>query len=59
MGKFIIPPKKPVPFDATKAERERMFEEYKAEVARLNPHLYNADGSAKTFCQYFFGWLRK
>lgn len=49
--KPIIPPLKPIPAGATKEDRHQMFEDYKKELARLNPHLMNADGTRKTFMQ--------
>jgi len=52
MARAIIPLMTPVPDGATKADRERMFEEWKAELGELNPHLFNPNGSQKTFWQY-------
>ena len=46
-----IPPHKPIPDGATKEERRKMYEEYKALLIRSNPHLMNPDGTFKSFWQ--------
>jgi hypothetical protein len=43
--KPILPPIATLAHDADQATRQRMYEEYKAELYRLNPHLRNPDGS--------------
>lgn len=48
MAIVIIPPLKPVPPGATHADRQRMFEEYKDELNRLNPHLVRPDGTKRS-----------
>lgn len=46
-----IPPMIPVPEGASDSERLAMFEEYKSELIRINPGIYNEDGSVKTILQ--------
>lgn len=48
----IIPKMKEIPEGATKADRIRMYDEYMAELRRLNPKHYNADGSLKSTKQW-------
>lgn len=43
----IIPPMKPIPEGATREDRVRMYDEHVAELRRLNPQHFNADGSLK------------
>lgn len=38
----------PVPKDATQKDRQRMFDEYKTEMIKMNPERFNADGTMKT-----------
>lgn len=51
MARAIIPPMKPIPAGATKEDRERLFLEHRAELVALNPHMFNPDGSVKSFWQ--------
>jgi hypothetical protein len=53
MAKIYTPDVVPVPEGATKEDRLRMYEEYRKELFRLNPHLCNPDGSRRTIFQYF------
>lgn len=46
-----LPPMKRVPEGATQADRDRMYDEYEAEVKRMNPGFFNSDGSLKTLRQ--------
>ena len=55
MAIAIIPKMKPIPKGATKEDRERMFEEYKAELISLNPGNFNPDGTTKSFFQWLWG----
>lgn len=58
MAILIVPPFHNIPPDATREDRERMFEEWKAELARSNPHLYHPDGSQRSLwscLRYLFG----
>ena len=55
MPKTILPPMRPIPEGATKEDRHRMFDEYKAELIKLNPSHFNADGSQKTVMQWLKG----
>jgi hypothetical protein len=43
-----IPPMEPVPEDASKEERQAMYDEYCASVQRLNPRHFNANGTQKS-----------
>jgi len=45
----------PVPENATKEDRQRMFDEYKTKMIKMNPGRFNADGSIKSFWQ----WLKE
>jgi len=49
---------KPIPEGATLEDRERLFKEYRIELARLNPHMYNPDGSMKTTLQWLKGMFK-
>lgn len=44
----ICPPFKPVPPGATEDDRRRMYEDYLAELRRLNPAFYRRDGKPRT-----------
>lgn len=48
MAILRIPPMKKIPEGATLEDRERMYDEHIAELKRLNPKRYNADGSLKS-----------
>ncbi len=51
MPRVYFPPRVPIPEGATEEDRRRMFNEYKAELVRLNPGHFNADGTQKTLWQ--------
>jgi len=55
MARVYTPPLKPIPDGATKEDRQRMFDEHKADLIRLNPNHFNADGTQKTMWQ----WLKR
>jgi hypothetical protein len=46
--RLIIPEMKRYPPGADLATRTKMFEEYKAELARLNPGLVHTDGTPRS-----------
>lgn len=50
---LIVPPFHRIPPEATLQDRERMLEEWKAELIRCNPHLYKPDGSTRSL----LGWV--
>lgn len=56
---LIIPEMKRVPEGASMATRRAMYDDYCAQLRRLNPHCYNADGSIKTWWQALIGLWRK
>ena len=58
MATVYIPKMKPVPDGASDEDRQRMFDEYKADLARLNPGLFNADGTQKTLWQRLKGLFK-
>lgn len=53
MARVILPQMRPIPDGATRDDRVRMYEEYRLNMARLNPHLMNPDGTNKSFWQRF------
>jgi len=55
MRRAFLPPRKPIPEGATEEDRKRMFQEYREELRRLNPHMHNPDGSLKD--DNVWGWL--
>lgn len=53
MARVYIPNMRKIAEGATNEEREKMFEEYKKELIKLNPSKFNSDGSVKTLWQSF------
>jgi hypothetical protein len=53
MPKLNIPPLKRVPEGATQTQRVKMYEDYTADLIRMNPGQFNSDGSVKTAWQKF------
>lgn len=51
MPKLNIPPLKRVPDGATQTYRAKMYDDYKADLMRMNPGAFNHDGSVKTAWQ--------
>jgi|APLak6261664116_1056043.scaffolds.fasta_scaffold52655_2 hypothetical protein len=49
MAFLYIPPLKPVPENATQEDRQKMYEEYCAELIKCNPRNFNNDGGIKSF----------
>lgn len=56
MSIAIIPKMKKIPEGATKEDRQRMFQEYRAELIKYNPSHFNPDGSVKSFWQLIRFW---
>lgn len=51
MAIVFLPELKPVPTGATLEDREKLLQEYKDELARLNPHLVHPDGTTRSLWQ--------
>lgn len=58
MATVNLPKMRPVPEGATDEDRRRMYNEYKAELIKLNPNSFNDDGTVKTVWQRIFGLFR-
>lgn len=52
MAYLRIPDMKKIPDGATRGDRDRMHDEYCAELRRLNPSHFNSDGSFKSVWQW-------
>jgi hypothetical protein len=48
MAIVIVPELKPIPVDATPEYRQKLYDEYCAELIKLNPQYFNQDGSPKS-----------
>jgi hypothetical protein len=59
MPRVILPEMTRVPEGASREVRDRMYEEYKAELMALNPGHFNSDGSLKGPWQMFKDLFRR
>lgn len=57
MAIVVTPRLKPIPEGATKDDRERMHKNYIAELARLNPGHFHANGTRKSVFWRLNGFL--
>jgi len=57
MARIYLPPLELIPEGATTAERQKMFDEYKAKMIKMNPGRFNDDGTLKTAWELFMGLL--
>lgn len=55
---IIAPEMTKVPAGATRADRERLFTEYRGALQKANPHLFHPDGRRKSTLQLILGLFR-
>ncbi len=58
MARIVLPPMEIIQADTPPKVRQRMYDEYKAQLINLNPSYFNADGTRKGLLDRFKTWFR-